>query len=140
VPVSRRCAIGSAARSSQNIERLLIVTAYNHCVPMLWQAAVIGAEFGPGSLDEQWRIGYGDFSEGVRRRRDVLQMRAVRPADRVPLMNGLSMYNDGRCSSKNPGWHENHAPWKARQVLQCLVIVISGLNRSWTSAAEPAVC
>jgi hypothetical protein len=38
----------SGARSSQNIERLLIVTAYNHCVPMLWQAAAIGAEFGSG--------------------------------------------------------------------------------------------
>jgi len=40
--------------------------------------------------------------------------------------NGLSMYNDGRYSSKNPGWHENDG--------------ISDLNRSWTSAAEPAAC
>jgi SAM-dependent methyltransferase len=30
------------------------------------------------------------------------------------------MYNDGRYSSKNPGWHENDAPWKARQVLSML--------------------
>jgi SAM-dependent methyltransferase len=35
-------------------------------------------------------------------------------------MNGLSMYNDGSYSSKNPGWHEDHAPWKARQVLSML--------------------
>lgn len=30
------------------------------------------------------------------------------------------MYNDGRYSSKNPGWHEDDAPWKARQVLAML--------------------
>jgi len=36
------------------------------------------------------------------------------------FMNGLSMYNDGRYSSKNPGWHENDAPWKATQVLSTL--------------------
>jgi SAM-dependent methyltransferase len=34
--------------------------------------------------------------------------------------NGLSMYNDGSYSSKNPGWHENDASWKARQVLSML--------------------
>ena len=36
------------------------------------------------------------------------------------FMNGLSMYNDGRYSSKNPDWHENDAPWKATQVLSLL--------------------
>jgi SAM-dependent methyltransferase len=36
------------------------------------------------------------------------------------LMNGLSMYNDGRYSTQNPGWHENDAPWKATQVLSML--------------------
>ena len=35
-------------------------------------------------------------------------------------MDGLSMYTDGRYSSKNPGWHEDDAPWKARQVLSML--------------------
>ena len=30
------------------------------------------------------------------------------------------MYNDGRYSAKNPGWHENDAPWKAAQVLSML--------------------
>lgn len=30
------------------------------------------------------------------------------------------MYNDGCYSSKNPGWHENDAPWKATQVLSML--------------------
>jgi SAM-dependent methyltransferase len=38
----------------------------------------------------------------------------------VPSMNGLMMYNDGSYSSNNPGWHEDHAPWKARQVLSTL--------------------
>src|SRR3984885_5827163 len=36
------------------------------------------------------------------------------------FMNGVSMYNDGSYSSKNPGWHENDAPWKAMQVLSML--------------------
>ena len=35
-------------------------------------------------------------------------------------MNGLSMYNDGCYASKNPGWHEKHAHWKATQVLSLL--------------------
>jgi SAM-dependent methyltransferase len=35
-------------------------------------------------------------------------------------MNGVSMYNDGRYLSKNPGWHENDAPWKASQILSLL--------------------
>jgi SAM-dependent methyltransferase len=35
-------------------------------------------------------------------------------------MSGLSMYNDGCYASKNPGWHENDAPWKATQVLSML--------------------
>jgi SAM-dependent methyltransferase len=30
------------------------------------------------------------------------------------------MYNDGRYSLKNPGWHEDDAPWKATQVLSML--------------------
>lgn len=30
------------------------------------------------------------------------------------------MYNDGRYSSNNPGWHEGDAPWKAAQVLSML--------------------
>jgi SAM-dependent methyltransferase len=30
------------------------------------------------------------------------------------------MYGDGRYSSKNPGWHECDAPWKAAQVLSML--------------------
>jgi SAM-dependent methyltransferase len=30
------------------------------------------------------------------------------------------MYNDGSYSSNNPDWHENDAPWKARQVLKLL--------------------
>ena len=30
------------------------------------------------------------------------------------------MYNDGRYSSKNPGWHEKDALWKATQVLSML--------------------
>jgi SAM-dependent methyltransferase len=30
------------------------------------------------------------------------------------------MYTDGRYSSRNPGWHENDAPWKAIQVLSML--------------------
>jgi SAM-dependent methyltransferase len=32
----------------------------------------------------------------------------------------LSMYNDGRYFSKNPGWHESNAAWKASQVLSLL--------------------
>ena len=36
------------------------------------------------------------------------------------FMDGLSVYNDGYYASKNPGWHENHAPWKAAQVLSML--------------------
>lgn len=35
-------------------------------------------------------------------------------------MNELGMYNDGRYFSKNPGWHENNAAWKASQVLSLL--------------------
>jgi SAM-dependent methyltransferase len=30
------------------------------------------------------------------------------------------MYNDGSYASKNPDWHEDDAPWKARQVLSML--------------------
>ena len=30
------------------------------------------------------------------------------------------MYTDGCYASKNPGWHESHAPWKAAQVLSML--------------------
>jgi SAM-dependent methyltransferase len=36
------------------------------------------------------------------------------------LIGGVSMYNDGRYSSRNPDWHENDAPWKAAQVLSML--------------------
>ena len=36
------------------------------------------------------------------------------------FMNGLSMYNNGCYSSKNPGWHERDAPWKATHVLSML--------------------
>lgn len=73
-------------------------------------------------LDEQRRMGYGDLREGVRRRREALQVRAGRYPQslHVPFMNGLSMYNDGCYSSNNPGWHENDAPWKATQVLSML--------------------
>ena len=35
-------------------------------------------------------------------------------------MSELSMYNDGRYFSRNPGWHENNAAWKASQVLSLL--------------------
>lgn len=35
-------------------------------------------------------------------------------------MSELSMYNDGRYFSKNPGWHENSAAWKASEVLSLL--------------------
>ena len=35
-------------------------------------------------------------------------------------MSELSMYNDGRYFSKNPGWHENNAAWKASEVLSLL--------------------
>ena len=35
-------------------------------------------------------------------------------------MSELSIYNDGRYFSKNPGWHENNAAWKASQVLSLL--------------------
>lgn len=30
------------------------------------------------------------------------------------------MYQDGRYASRNPGWHEQDAPWKARQVLSLI--------------------
>lgn len=35
-------------------------------------------------------------------------------------MNRPDMYSDGRYSSKNPGWHEGDAAWKAAQVLSML--------------------
>jgi SAM-dependent methyltransferase len=35
-------------------------------------------------------------------------------------MNGVSMYNDGSYLSKNPGWHEGDAAWKACEVLSLL--------------------
>jgi SAM-dependent methyltransferase len=35
-------------------------------------------------------------------------------------MNGLNMYSDGCYLSRNPGWHENDAAWKASQVLSLL--------------------
>jgi SAM-dependent methyltransferase len=35
-------------------------------------------------------------------------------------MSGLSMYNDGQYLSRNPGWHEHDAAWKASQVLSLL--------------------
>ncbi len=40
--------------------------------------------------------------------------------ERTPLMDGLGMYDDGSYASKNPDWHEDDAPWKARQVLSML--------------------
>jgi SAM-dependent methyltransferase len=38
----------------------------------------------------------------------------------MAALNGVSMYTDGGYLSKNPGWHENDAPWKASQVLSLL--------------------
>jgi SAM-dependent methyltransferase len=48
-------------------------------------------------------MGYGDICQGSRLGQ-----------------NGMSVYNDGGYLSKNPGWHENDATWKASQVLSLL--------------------
>jgi SAM-dependent methyltransferase len=58
--------------------------------------------------DEQKPTEYGDLREGVRSRPGASQMRTGR------------MYNDGCYLSKNPGWHENDATWKASHVLSLL--------------------
>ena len=39
------------------------------------------------------------------------------------MRNGISMkniYENGRYFDKNPAWHTEDSPWKARQILSCL--------------------
>jgi SAM-dependent methyltransferase len=54
-------------------------------------------------LDELRHMGYGDICQGS-----------------GLGQNGMNVYNDGGYLSKNPGWHENDATWKASQVLSLL--------------------
>ncbi len=62
-------------------------------------------------LDQQRRLGHGDLREGAE---------GWAPPVRRQRVNETPMYTDGCYLSKNPGWHEHDAAWKASQVLAFL--------------------
>ena len=77
--------------------------------PPAWEQAAAALAVAP-DMDEQRRIGYGDLREGV----------GAGPADQARQSHEWTACTTMAATSKNPGWHENDAAWKAAQVLSLL--------------------